>query len=106
MAGPAVLPELDTDTEGRVQRMPPHAVVLHNDDWNGADFVVAVLRKVFGYAEVKCVELMTEAHEEGRSVVWVGSLEVAELKAEQVHSCGADPRAKKAQPLQATVEPA
>lgn len=105
MAGPALLPELDTDTEGRTERQPPYAVILHNDDWNGADFVVVVLRKVFGYQIEKCVELMTEAHEEGRSVVWVGALEVAELKADQIHSCGADPRAKNAQPLQATIEP-
>lgn len=105
MAGPALLPDTDTDTQGRVERQPPYAVVLHNDDWNGADYVVAVLRRVFGYAEEKCVELMTEAHEEGRAVVWVGMLEVAELKAEQIHGCGADPRAKDAQPLQATVEP-
>ena len=105
MAGPALLPELDTGTEGRTERQPPYAVILHNDDWNGADFVVVVLRKVFGYQIERCVELMTEAHEEGRSVVWVGALEVAELKADQIHSCGADPRAKNAQPLQATIEP-
>ena len=105
MAGPAVLPELDTDTDTRLERQPPYAVILHNDDWNGMDFVVTVLRKVFGYTVEKCVELMSEAHDEGRAVVWVGTLEVAELKADQIHSCGADPRVKRAQPLQATVEP-
>lgn len=107
MAGPNLLPDAETETgtEGRVERQPPYAVVLHNDDWNGMDFVVAVLRKVFGYPVEKCLDLMQEAHDEGRSVVWVGTLEVAELKAEQIHSCGPDPRAKKAQPLQATVEP-
>jgi ATP-dependent Clp protease adaptor protein ClpS len=105
MAGPALLPEPDTDTDSRTERQPPYAVVLHNDDWNGVDFVVTVLRKVFGYEVERCVELMTEAHEEGRAVVWVGAMEVAELKADQIHSCGADPRAKNAQPLQATVEP-
>ncbi len=105
MASPTALPELDTDTDSRVERQPPYAVILHNDDWNGADYVVMVLRKVFGYAVEKCVELMTEAHETGKSVVWVGALEVAELKADQIHSCGGDPRSSKAQPLQATVEP-
>ena len=50
---------------------------------------------------------MTEAHEKGRAVVWVGALEVAELKADQIHSCGADPRAeRRAQPLGVSVEPA
>ena len=105
---PDVLPDTDTDTETRTRRQPPYAVILHNDDANGMDFVVLVLRKVFGYEVEKCVELMLEAHEKGRSVVWVGAMEVAELKADQVHSCGADPAASKkgAQPLAVSVEPA
>jgi ATP-dependent Clp protease adaptor protein ClpS len=72
------------------------------------DWVILVLRKVFGYTVPRCVELMLEAHETGRSVVWVGSLEVAELKADQVKSCGPDParRDAGAQPLGVTVEPA
>ena len=50
---------------------------------------------------------MLEAHEKGRCVVWVGTMEVAELKADQIHSCGADPamKAKGAQPLGVSVEP-
>lgn len=104
---PAVLPETDTDTESKTRRQPPYAVILHNDDLNTCEFVVIVLRKVFGYTVEKCVELMLEAHEKGRSVVWIGALEVAELKADQIHSCGADPgmKTKGAQPLAVTVEP-
>jgi ATP-dependent Clp protease adaptor protein ClpS len=102
---PDVLPE--TDAETKTRRQPPYAVVLHNDDHNGMEFVARVLQRVFGYSIEKCVELMLEAHETGRSVVWIGSLEVAELKADQIHSCGPDPAAKKgAQPLAVTVEPA
>lgn len=104
-ATPDVLPETDTDT--RTRRQPPYAVVLHNDDLNGFAFVIGVLRVVFGYEVERCVELTLEAHEKGRSVVWVGPLEVAELKADQIHSCGPDPAAKDrgAQPLGVTVEP-
>ena len=102
---PDVIPEEDTDT--RTRRQPPYAVVLHNDDTNTMVFVILVLRKVFGYDERKCVELMMEAHEKGRAVVWTGAREVAELKADQIHSCGPDPVAKDrgAQPLGVTVEP-
>ena len=104
-ATPDVLPETDTDTQTR--RQPPYAVVLHNDDLNGFAFVIGVLRFVFGYEVERCVELTLEAHEKGRSVVWVGPLEVAELKADQIHSCGPDPASKDrgAQPLGVTVEP-
>jgi ATP-dependent Clp protease adaptor protein ClpS len=104
---PDVLPDTDTGTDAKTRRQPPYAVILHNDDLNGADFVIVVLRKVFGYEVEKCVELMLEAHEKGRSVVWVGALEVAELKADQIRSCGADPlrAADGATKLRVTVEP-
>ncbi|WP_439628014.1 ATP-dependent Clp protease adaptor ClpS [Gemmata sp.] len=103
---PDVLPE--TDTETKTRRQPPYAVVLHNDDVNGMEYVVSVLRKIFGYSVEKCVELMLEAHEKGKAAVWVGALEVAELKADQVRSCGPDPqqKAKGAATLGVSVEPA
>ena len=63
MAATETLPAEETDT--RTQRQPPYAVVLHNDDFNTMDFVIAVLRKVFGYTVEKCFELMLEAHETG-----------------------------------------
>src|SRR5262245_21534834 len=104
-----ILPEASPQerTEKKVERQPPYAVVLHNDDVNTMEFVIAVLRFVFGYPVERCVELMLEAHEKGRSPVWVGPLEVAELKADQIHSCGPDPtrRDAGAQPLGVTVEP-
>jgi len=102
---PEVLPGQETET--RTHRQPPYAVILHNDDSNSMDFVVMVLRKVFGYTVEKCVELMLEAHNKGRAVVWVGALEVAELKADQIRSFGADPFVKKdGHPLGVSVEPA
>lgn len=103
---PEVLP--DTDSETKTRRQPPYAVILHNDDLNTMEFVVEVLRKVFGYTVEKCIMMMTEAHEKGRAVVWIGALEVAELKADQIRSCGPDPmqKSKGAQPLGVSVEPA
>lgn len=102
---PEVAPEQETET--RTRRQPPYAVVLHNDDTNTMEFVVSVLRKVFGYTVEKCVELMLEAHQKGKAAVWVGALEVAELKADQIRSCGPDPFVKKAaHPLGVSVEPA
>ena len=99
-------PDLETDTETRTRRQPPYAVILHNDDISSMDWVLLVLRKVFGYSVEKCYELMLEAHETGRSVVWIGSLEVAELKADLMIGCGADPRTadRGSEPLRVTVE--
>jgi ATP-dependent Clp protease adaptor protein ClpS len=104
MPEPAVLPLPDTRT--KIRQQPPYAVILHNDDDTSMQWVVTVLRKVFGYTETKCVEHMMEAHETGRSVVWVGALELAELKADQIVGCGAEPgNTKSKQPIRVTVEP-
>ncbi|MBA2225571.1 MAG: ATP-dependent Clp protease adaptor ClpS [Thermogemmata sp.] len=102
---PSTIPH--TEPETTTQRHPPYAVVLHNDDLNTMEFVVGVLRKVFGYSWPRCVALMLEAHHKGRSTVWIGPLEVAELKADQIRACGPDPEQvhRGAQPLQVTVEP-
>lgn len=91
----------------KTKRQPPYAVVLHNDDVNGFDFVVESLQKVFGYSSPRAYQLTLTAHALGRSIVWSGLREHAELKAEQLVSCGPDPtmRARGALPLRVTVEP-
>lgn len=86
--------------------LPPFAVILHNDDLNTFEFVIEVIVKVFRYPLEQAVAHTLEAHETGRCIVWSSSKELAELKAEQIHSCGADPEAKcrGAQPLKVSVE--
>lgn len=97
----------DTDTDTRPKRQPPYAVVLHNDPVNGFDYVVGVLKQVFGYSTRKAFWLTMKTHCSGRSVVWSGTLELAELKADQVRSCGPDPNmvASGACTLGVSVEP-
>lgn len=91
----------------KTKRQPPYAVVLHNDDLNTFEFVIGVLRKVFHYDEAQAKQLTMAAHRQGRSIVWSGQLEIAELKADQIRSCGPDPetKARGALVLRVTVEP-
>ncbi len=91
----------------RPKRQPPYAVILHNDPINTIGFVVTVIRKVFRYGGGKAFWLTLRAHVGGRSIVWTGSLEVAELKAQQVRACGPDPSMLDhgARPLKTTIEP-
>ena len=78
------LPVLEPEVRSRPRLLPPYNVLIMNDDDHSMDFVVDVLRKVFGYPLEKSFELMLNAHETGCSVVWTGPKEVAELKAEQI----------------------
>ena len=106
---PPVLPEeaVQDQVADLPALQPPYAVILHNDDINGMDFVISVLRKVFGYSTIKAARLMWQAHTAGRSVLWTGSFEVAEFKALQVQSCGPDPHMvhRGAAALNVSVEP-
>lgn len=87
--------------------LPPHAVVVLNDDLHSFDYVIATFQKVFGYATEKCVALAIDIHNQGRGIVWSGSKEVAELKCDQIRSAGPDIYASRRVdfPLGALVEP-
>jgi ATP-dependent Clp protease adaptor protein ClpS len=93
-------------TQPVTRLLPPHAVILHNDPINGFGFVVDTLMKVFRYNGGKAFWLTLKAHTAGRTIVWAGNLEVAELKAEQVRACGPDPAkiAEGATPLRVTTQ--
>lgn len=94
-------------TGTKPKQQPPYSVVLHNDSINGFGWVVGVVRKTFRYSMGKAFLITLRAHCFGRSVAWVGSLEVAEFKAQQLTGQGPDPirAVKGARPLKATVEP-
>jgi ATP-dependent Clp protease adaptor protein ClpS len=92
----------------QTRRVPPYNLILANDDHHSKEFVVEVLRKILGMPKEKAVGLMMEAHKSGRAVIWTGPREVAELKAEQVHTCHEVRDADKSDlgPLACTIEPA
>jgi ATP-dependent Clp protease adaptor protein ClpS len=99
-----VVPQPREETRPKTQ--PPYAVILHNDNLNTFPFVIGVLRKVFRYGFPKAYWLTLKVHLRGRGVIWSGTLELAELKAEQVRSCGPDPLGRPGtQPLKVSVEP-
>ena len=104
MPEPATLPRPESRT--KLRKQPLYVIVLHNDDDTSMHWVVQVLQKVFAYDETKCVHHMMEAHETGRSVIWTGTLELAELKADQVVGCGSEPgNTKSKEPIRVTIEP-
>jgi len=96
------------DTANARPKQPPMwNVILHNDDVNTMDFVIRTLQKVFHYPYPKATILTLRAHLTGKSCIWTGMKEHAELRAEQIHSCGPDPimRDRGAMSLGVTLEP-
>jgi ATP-dependent Clp protease adaptor protein ClpS len=96
-SGPAVLPELDVEAEQRTRRQPPYNVVLLNDDDHSYEYVVLMLLELFGHPVEKGILLAREVDETGRAIVCTTSLERAELKRDQIHAYGPDPRIPRCQ---------
>lgn len=63
----------------------PWQVVVHNDPVNLMSYVTMVFQKVFGFSRATAEKHMLEVHEQGRSIVWSGVRERAELYVQQLH---------------------
>jgi len=88
------------------KRQPRYHVVLWNDDDHTYQYVVAMLRKLFGHPPATGLRLATEVDRTGKAVVLTTTLEHAELKRDQIHAFGADrllARSKGA--MSASIEP-
>ena len=92
MPGPATLPEADVETEQKTKRQPPYHVVLLNDDDHTYEYVIEMLKALFGHPVEKGYQLAKIVDTKGRAIVCTTSLERAELKRDQIHAFGADPR--------------
>lgn len=90
----------------RARRLPPFHVILLNDHLHSQEFVVGVLCKALGFRPEKAHQVMMEAHTRGRSIVWTGAKEVAELKAEQIQTFHETRDDAKLGPLGVVLEPA
>lgn len=96
-----------TQNESKPKRQPPYNVILLNDDDHTVEYVVALCQKVFGYPIEKGVQIAAEVHVTKRCILWTGSLELAELKQEQIHSLGKDELVARCQgSMTAILEPA
>jgi ATP-dependent Clp protease adaptor protein ClpS len=75
-----------SETESKASPDEPWNVVVHNDPVNLMSYVTRVFRLVFGFSREKAETHMLEVHHRGRSIVWSGDRERAELYVEQLHS--------------------
>lgn len=74
----------------KTRRQPRYHVVLWNDDDHTYDYVIAMLRTLFGHAEATAFKMAEEVDSRGRVIVLTTTKEHAELKRDQIHAFGAD----------------
>jgi ATP-dependent Clp protease adaptor protein ClpS len=107
MSGTTTLPETDVEQEQKTQRQPPYNVILLNDDDHTYEYVIEMLKALFGHPVEKGFQLAKVVDTQGKAIVCTTSLERAELKRDQIHAYGPDPRIPRCKgSMSAVIEPA
>jgi len=92
------------DKQSRHQ--PRYQVILWNDEQHSYEYVIVMLRELFGHSPEKGFLLAREVDSQGRAVVLTTTREHAELKRDQIHAYGKDPLIETCRgSMWATIEP-
>jgi ATP-dependent Clp protease adaptor protein ClpS len=86
MPAPQTGTVLIEETQTKAQLDTPWNVVVLNDPINLMTYVTLVFQRIFGYPREHAERLMLEVHNRGRSIVWTGAREQAELYVHQLHT--------------------
>lgn len=99
--------QTDTEVVTKTRLLKPWNVILLDDDDHTYDYVVEMLRAVFGFTVERAYLHACEVDTAGRTLLITTSREHAELKQEQVHAYGPDPRIPRCKgSMTAIIEPA
>jgi ATP-dependent Clp protease adaptor protein ClpS len=83
-AQPGVVEETRTDVASKLA--PPWNVIVHDDPITLMAYVTMALQRIFGWPREKAHRHMMEVHTTGRSIVWTGAREQAELYVHKLHA--------------------
>ena len=78
-------PAIEQETRAAEELDLPWQVVVHNDPVNLMSYVTMVFQRVFGFPREQAEKHMLEVHQKGRSILWSGMRERAELYVQQLH---------------------
>ena len=99
------LPETESSTEQQLEVL--YHVILLNDEDHTYDYVIEMLQKLFGFGESRALRHAVEVDTRGTTILITCELERAELKRDQIHAFGPDPRLPRSLgSMAAIVEPA
>lgn len=89
------------------QGLPPYDVVLLDDDDHSFEYVIRMLKELFGHPVAVGRRMAMEVDTAGRVVVFTTHLERAELERDRIQARGPDPLIPRCKgSMSATVEPA
>ena len=94
-------------TAARPKKQPPYHVILFDDNDHTYDYVIGMVRKLFGYADEMAFQLANEVDTSGRVILDTTTFERAELKRDQISAFGRDWRISRCEgSMSAIIEPA
>ena len=79
-----------TNKDQRPRRQPRYQVVLWDDNEHTYQYVVRMMRELFGHSEDRGFAVAREVDESGHAVCLTTTREHAELKKDQIHAFGPD----------------
>lgn len=85
-----VRPKRAPEKKGKKRKIPRYHVVLWNDDDHTYQYVIQMLKELFGHPETAGFKLAQTVDNDGKVVVLTTTKEHAELKRDQIHAYGKD----------------
>ena len=85
-----VRPKRPPQKERKKHKIPRYHVVLWDDDDHSYEYVIRMLKELFGHPDEKGYQLAKTVDSDGRVVVLTTTKEHAELKRDQIHAYGKD----------------
>lgn len=105
--GVVVAPKKAPQKERDRPPIPKYNVVLWDSDEHTYEYVILMLRELFGYTTEKCFKMAETVDQKGKVVVITTTKEHAELKRDQIHAYGKDEHMKNCKgSMTATIEEA
>ena len=86
IAEPIVRPRNDE----RTRRQPRYHVILWNDDDHSFEYVIKMLKELFGHPPEKGFAIAREVDSNGKAICLTTTMEHAELKRDQIKAYGRD----------------
>ncbi|MAD79496.1 MAG: ATP-dependent Clp protease adaptor ClpS [Pirellulaceae bacterium] len=94
------------DRRDSPKRQPRYHVVLWDDDDHTYDYVIRMLKELFGFPVEKGYQLACDVDANGKVVCLTTTREHAELKRDQIHAFGRDQLIAKCQgSMSSTIQP-
>lgn len=94
------------NSKPKPKRQPRYNVILWNDDDHSYEYVVRMMKDLFGHQVEKGFKIAREVDTRGKAICLTTTLEHAELKRDQIHAFGRDKHIQRCKgSMSATIEP-